>query len=128
MLRLHIKARYEVLCLQEELYWKQRSRVQWLKAGDANTKFFHIRANCHRKRNYISHLSDSITSFSSSEAIANHLFSFYRSQLGIAFSTRMSIQLHSLFGSGGLDLSILYLPFTMEEGKSAVFSSAPEKA
>nr|CAD1840689.1 unnamed protein product [Ananas comosus var. bracteatus] len=128
MLRLHLKGRHEVLCLQEEIYWKQRSTVQWLKAGDANTKFFHIRANCRRNRNCISRLSDGIDSFSSHEAIANHLFFFYRSQLGVAFSTWMSIQLRSLFGSGGLDLFFLHLPFTMEEVKSVVFSSAPEKA
>ncbi|PON95719.1 Endonuclease/exonuclease/phosphatase [Trema orientale] len=39
--------------LQDETYWQQRSRVQWMKAGDNNTKFFQSRANYRRKLNRI---------------------------------------------------------------------------
>nr|CAD1829187.1 unnamed protein product [Ananas comosus var. bracteatus] len=45
-LRLLLKNRYEELCLQEEMRWKQRSGVHWLRVGDANTKFFHLKASC----------------------------------------------------------------------------------
>lgn len=44
-LRISLKCRYDELCLQEEMKWKQRSCVHWLRAGDANTKFFHLKAN-----------------------------------------------------------------------------------
>uniref|UniRef100_A0A0D2ZYH2 Uncharacterized protein n=1 Tax=Brassica oleracea var. oleracea TaxID=109376 RepID=A0A0D2ZYH2_BRAOL len=42
----------------EELFWKQKSRVFWLREGDRNTKNFHALTKQRRARNKITQLLD----------------------------------------------------------------------
>lgn len=44
------RERNEVL-LQEELLWRQKSRVDWIRAGNKNTRFFHTSMLTRRRRN-----------------------------------------------------------------------------
>ena len=49
---------WENRCLQEEIFWRQKSRVQWIKEGERNTKFFHRSTIAHRNNNRIVKLTD----------------------------------------------------------------------
>ena len=51
-----LRKEYYKILLEQETYWKQRSRVQWLKEGDLNMAFFHKVANSWSKLNTISSL------------------------------------------------------------------------
>lgn len=41
---------------KDECYWEQKVRINWLKYGDKNTKFFHSQASQRRRTNFIQKL------------------------------------------------------------------------
>ncbi|KAK4387778.1 putative mitochondrial protein [Sesamum angolense] len=47
------KAELSKLILQEETFWKQRSKDLWLKEGDRNSSFFHAKASRRHQTNSI---------------------------------------------------------------------------
>lgn len=36
-----------------EVYWRQRARVNWLQHGDGNDHYFHVVASGRRRKNHI---------------------------------------------------------------------------
>lgn len=49
---------YNVILEQEDTFWAQKSRVQWIQQGERNTRFFHVSTICRRRRNKIASLKD----------------------------------------------------------------------
>ncbi|XP_074377104.1 uncharacterized protein LOC141718624 [Apium graveolens] len=47
------REKLNTLLFQEEMYWRQRAKVFWLKDGDDNTRFFHTSAFAKKKANKI---------------------------------------------------------------------------
>lgn len=47
---------YEEVARNEEIGWRQRFKVQWIKSGDKNTKYFYRVATTHKSFNTIDSL------------------------------------------------------------------------
>ena len=43
---------------REDLWWRQRAKVDWLKHGDRNTQYFHACVQSQRKKNRIERIQD----------------------------------------------------------------------
>ena len=52
----HIQIQINERERQEEIQWKQKSRIKWLKEGERNTKFFHRSTIQRRIHNNITHI------------------------------------------------------------------------
>ena len=66
---------------KEEKFWRQRSRVKWLKDEDQNTKFFHLTTLKHRANNRILGLKKGQEVLTKEVDITNEVVSFFSSLL-----------------------------------------------
>ncbi|KAL5789913.1 hypothetical protein ACOSQ2_004801 [Xanthoceras sorbifolium] len=122
----------ESLLSKEELYWKQRSRVDWLLAGDKNSKFFHRRATARKKKNQISSLLDSRGVRRESEQGMSSVVLDYFSDLFRSIQPSSSdLSAASFFIESKVNAQMvgrLGEAFTRAEVRSAVFEMGPNKA
>ncbi|XP_073107327.1 uncharacterized protein [Elaeis guineensis] len=79
--RCSLKAELESFLLQDETYWKQRSRNAWLKEGDRNIKFFHISAS-NRRKNQIIELTSEGHTIKGQRRLHCAFHSYFTSMLG----------------------------------------------
>lgn len=70
---------YNLVLYQEELMWQQKARADWLKYGDANSKFYHSLVKGKQRRKKINTLKkdDNSWCFDQKE-LEDMVFQFYR--------------------------------------------------
>ena len=66
------------LLLKEEVHWRQKSRVKWIKEGDCNSKFFHRMTNGRQSRKFIKSLIfEKGVALSNIEVISKEIVNFF---------------------------------------------------
>ncbi|XP_029148342.1 uncharacterized protein [Arachis hypogaea] len=117
---------YNRLLLQEELFWYQKSREQWVKYGDRNTKFFHLQTLVRRNHNRVHGLYVRDGSWSTDpDILQEEALSFYKK----LFGTTEEVEVDCLGDVPIPTLSTeacarLIDPVSFAEVKSAVFRQA----
>lgn len=57
-LEMNLRKELDNVLVQEELLWHQKARTKWIKDGDRNTRFYHLKTITKRRCNKISMLRD----------------------------------------------------------------------
>ncbi|CAA7020953.1 unnamed protein product [Microthlaspi erraticum] len=114
----------------EELYWKQKSRVTWLREGDMNTKFFHATTKQRRARNRITKLKRSDGTWAETEDDIEHVATAYFQNLFTSSQPAdFDEALRYVTAQVTTDMNqALTKPPTNEEIKQAIYDINPEKA
>ena len=68
----------EHLLFLEEISWRQKSRMLYIKERDNNTKFFHKMANSHRRFNHLRTLEVDGVVFEEESEVKNQVVQFYK--------------------------------------------------
>ena len=74
----------------EEIIWQKLAKVQWLRLGDRNTKYFHSKASKRKKKNMILSLEDEEGNWcNTKEGIANIAISYFKKLYTTSYPTRV---------------------------------------
>jgi hypothetical protein len=118
------------LLYKEEMMWLQRSRVEWLKHGDRNTKFFHRKAVWRAHKNKIKGLVDADGNYQTDHRVMSGMALSYFRTLFEADQTLQPETVVPLFEEViTADVNDkLCAPFSDKEISDALFQIGPLKA
>lgn len=126
---LEAKARFGELLQQREIFWKQRAKVEWLREGNRNTKYFHARATERKKKNSFEQLRNKEGVWCNWENGLQGVISDYFSELYTSQASDSSLILNYLPRAvSDEDNMELLRGFTREEVREAVFDMGAEKS
>lgn len=117
---------------EEEIYWRQRSREDWLRWGDKNTKWFHKKASLRRKTNEIKGIIDNSGCWNEDINIIEETFTNYFEHLFKSSDPNLDHIKSTLYGISPKVTqemnNALSVPFTKTEIEKAIHDMFPTKA
>ncbi|KAL6288610.1 hypothetical protein ACE6H2_006120 [Prunus campanulata] len=117
------------LIFKQEVKWRQRSKVQWAKEGDGNTKYFHSVASGFRKRNLIDKLEvEGLGILEEETHIEKEVINFFKNLY--TSNTTVGWGIEGLNWSPISEREAVWLerPFELEEIRKAVFECGKDKS
>jgi len=123
-----IASEIERCSLLEEVSWRQKSRVMWLKEGDKCSKFFHSIANSNRRYNSIDSLLIGDTLSSNQSDIGEHVVEFYKKLFYEPFQWRPKVNGLSFDSILESEARWLERAFEEEEVRKVVLAMIGDKA
>ncbi|KAK2655160.1 hypothetical protein Ddye_008212 [Dipteronia dyeriana] len=121
----------EALCVEEK-YWCQRVKVDWMKSGDRNSRFFHSKASTRNAHNWLGGLTDDSSCWVDSKQEMEKVITNYFSKLFMATNpsqdciNRVLEDVQSTLSDQKVrELERIFLA---EDVRQAVFDMSPLKA
>ena len=120
----------DALLLKQKIYWAQRSKISWLKHGDKNMKFFHLKASKRRWRNYIQSIKNVEDVWVEEEDdIAGVAVEYSENLFKAGTCERVEECLNTVTPKIIPDMQyVLSSTFSADEVKTALFQMGPKKA
>ena len=126
-LRLHLRHKILGLAAIQRVRIRQCSCILYLRANEADSKLFHIKANERRRRNFIPVLDNGEAQLTLQADKQKVLFDHFRSMIDTPTPRECLINWEFL-DMPRHDLSALEMDFTEEEIKAAIFDLPSGKA
>jgi len=111
---------YSLARINSSISWQQ-SRIQWLREGDANSKFFHDMMSSRRRRNFIPLFFVNGVQIEGVQNVRNAVFSHFTSHFEKCHEQRPTMEglIFRLFS--GREGAVITKPFSIEEVRAVVW-------
>jgi len=89
-----IEKELDTVLKEEEMWWAQRAKINWLQHGDLNTKYFHYKASQRKRKSTIYNIKDNVGNLWED---SNHIHSIFTTYFKNIYSSAETIPNHDIF-------------------------------